>query len=162
MTEVPAIVESEHTPEPKWPERIIVCHARTLDGMGDFDLFVPRVSENAEDEAKGWCNSQGYTAYRILRVAPPHKPGVDWASVVTECGDAIMGPEWSAVRAAIERYPVLRVQPPVERRVSIDFEGIKRAYKKELGVNVDMNGSLSAAEQEIVLRHARIVEEPKP
>lgn len=66
-----ATVESEFVPEPKWPERIIVCHARTLDGMGDFDLFVPRVSENAEDEAKGWCNSQGYTAYKILRAQPP-------------------------------------------------------------------------------------------
>lgn len=120
MTEVTATVESEHTPEPKWPERIIVCHARTLDGMGDFDLFVPRVSENAEDEAKGWCNSQGYTAYRILRV-----------------------------------------QPPVERRVSIDWGAICRELRR-----IDFGSAANAIGQGTVTRliesHARIVEVPKP
>ena len=111
MSEVPAIVESEHVPEPKWPERIIVCHARTLDGMGDFDLFVPGVSENAEDEAKGWCNSQGHTAYRILRVAPP-----------------------------------------VERRVSIDWKAIDR----------ESHGLVSPKSyKDLVERHARIVEVPE-
>ena len=114
MTEIPATLESEHTPEPKWPERIIVCHARTLDGMGDFDLFVPRVSENAEEEATGWCNSQGYTAYRILRVSPPveRRVEIDWAAVEKEVGLA---------------FPQIR----------------KEMFKR------------------FILRHARIVEEPK-
>lgn len=110
MSEVPATVESEHVPPVKRPERIIVTNSPQHGWIAHSDEIDWRMSKAAE---------LGLYAF-ILRVAPPHKPGVDWASVVTECGDAIMGPEWSAVRAAIERYPVNRISPPVERRVEIE------------------------------------------
>lgn len=101
-----ATVESEFVPEPKWPERIIVCHARTLDGMGDFDLFVPRVSENAEEEAKGWCNSQGYTSYQILRVSPPveRRVSIDWPAVNKEIGAKLNDYQKKKVLESVERH----------------------------------------------------------
>lgn len=148
MTEVPATVESEHVPPVKRPERIIVTNSPQHGWIAHCDEIDWRMSKAAE---------LGLYAF-ILRVAPPHKPGVDWASVVTECGDAIMGPEWSAVRAAIERYPVNRISPPVERRAEIDFAKLQRQWIIHFGVGCP----LTKAEIGTIIEATRIVEEPKP
>lgn len=59
-SEVEATVESEHVPEPKWPERIIVWSNRGYRHYKDHSI----------DRHIEYCKSKEMH-YRILRVAPP-------------------------------------------------------------------------------------------
>lgn len=112
MSEVPATVESEHTPEPKWPEKVMLfmttarmqCMAIPLHDDEQEQLFIKEME----------CTERPFI---ILRVTPP--------------------------------------PPPVERRVEIDFGLVEASHRSA-------TYRFSEEFQALILRHARIVEEPKP
>lgn len=108
MTETPAEIVSEHVPEIKWPERIII-----------------------------WSPGPGY-AWNISAT------DVDGVAEIVRSRDML--------------YRILRVHPPVTRRVEIDYEAVKRNWIGRFGYGC----TVTSREIEFIERHARIVEEAKP
>lgn len=77
--EVTAEVVDEHTPEIKWPERVLIIRDR-----GVFKAHPCGQTRDIDKMAK-WSKSAG-TPYRIIRIVPPTQPKkqraeIDWVAV---------------------------------------------------------------------------------
>lgn len=102
--ETNATVEKEHTPEVKWPERIIII--RNHDGLFTAKFDVDYYARRAEEVE--------FRPYQILRVTPPveRRVVIDWEAVNRECDEAhasgvYAGPPSAMAQKIIERHATI-------------------------------------------------------
>ena len=135
MAETPAEIVSEHVPEIKWPEKVII----TL------------------DKDKGWvahCNDiewrqrtakENNRAHRILRVQPPAERRVE---IPKELVEAIEREAGQLLESDDGHFP----ESLSDGNVDDAYNDGQARGRKDFAIEL----------QAIIQRHTRIVEEPKP